>query len=98
VFNERGFRGTTLSHVAAAMGADRASLYYVGSKDELFEEMIREAVNVNLAAAKVIRKENAPAPEKLRLLDRDHPGRPGRRDSPRHQPCMASPIFRATGG
>jgi AcrR family transcriptional regulator len=69
VFKDRGFRGTTLSHVAAAMGADRASLYYyVGSKDELFEEVIREAVNVNLAAAKVIRKEKGPAPEKLRRL------------------------------
>jgi AcrR family transcriptional regulator len=69
VFRDRGFRGTTLSHVAEAMGADRASLYYyVGSKDELFEEVIREAVNVNLAAAKVIRKAKAPAPEKLRRL------------------------------
>jgi TetR/AcrR family transcriptional regulator, cholesterol catabolism regulator len=69
VFKERGFRGTTISHVAEAMGADRASLYYyVSSKDELFQEVISEAVTVNLAAAKAIRKDEGPAPEKLRRL------------------------------
>jgi AcrR family transcriptional regulator len=69
VFKERGFRGTALSHVAEAMGTDRASLYYyVSSKDELFQEVVSEAVNVNLAAATAIRDEDAPAPDKLRRL------------------------------
>jgi TetR/AcrR family transcriptional regulator, cholesterol catabolism regulator len=69
VFKERGFRGTTLSHVAEAMGTDRASLYYyVSSKDELFQEVVSEAVNVNLAAATAIRDEDGPAPDKLRRL------------------------------
>jgi TetR/AcrR family transcriptional regulator, cholesterol catabolism regulator len=69
VFKERGFRGTTLSHVAEAMGTDRASLYYyVSSKNELFQEIISEAVNVNLAEAKAIRSQDDPAPEKLRRL------------------------------
>jgi AcrR family transcriptional regulator len=69
VFKERGFRGTTLKHVAEAMGVDRASLYYyVSSKDELFQEIVSEAVKVNLTTAKAIRAEDAPAPEKLRRL------------------------------
>ena len=67
VFKERGFRGTTLNHVAEAMGVDRATLYYyVGSKDELFQEIVSEAVQLNLAAAERLHDDEAPAPEKLR--------------------------------
>ena len=69
VFKERGFRGTTLGHVAEVMGSDRASLYYyVSSKDELFQEVVSEAVSVNLAAAEAIHAEEVPAPEKLRRI------------------------------
>lgn len=68
-FKEHGFRGTTFNHVAEAMGADRASLYYyVSSKEELFQEVVGEAVRVNLAAATAIRDDDTPAPEKLRRL------------------------------
>jgi AcrR family transcriptional regulator len=69
VFKERGYRGTTLSHVAEAMGADRASLYYyVSSKDELFQEIVSEVVKVNVATAIGIRDGDGPAPDKLRRL------------------------------
>jgi AcrR family transcriptional regulator len=69
VFKERGFRGTTLSHVAEAMGADRASLYYyVSSKEELFQEIVTDAVKVNLAEATAIRDAEGTAPEKLRRI------------------------------
>jgi AcrR family transcriptional regulator len=69
VFKERGFRGTTVSHVADAMGADRASLYYyISSKEELFQEVVSEAVRVNLAIAAAIHADDAPAPAKLRRL------------------------------
>jgi TetR/AcrR family transcriptional regulator, cholesterol catabolism regulator len=69
VFKERGFRGTTLKHVAEALDIDRASLYYyVGSKDELFHEIVTEAANANLAAAAEIRDSSDPAPEKLRRI------------------------------
>jgi AcrR family transcriptional regulator len=69
VFKERGFRGTTLKQVAEAMGVDRASLYYyVSSKEELFQEIVSEAVMINLRTAREIRDDNAPAPEKLRRL------------------------------
>jgi len=69
VFKERGFRGTTLGHVAEAMGVDRASLYYyVSSKEELFQEIVQEAAAVNVAAAEAIRDSDLPAPQKLRRL------------------------------
>jgi TetR/AcrR family transcriptional regulator, cholesterol catabolism regulator len=69
VFKERGFARTTLKHVAEAMGVDRASLYYyVSSKEELFHEIVGDAVNVNLAAATAIHADTAPAPAKLRRL------------------------------
>lgn len=69
VFKERGFSGTTLNHIATALGADRASLYYyVGSKEELFQEIVREAVSVNLKAASGIRDGDGQAPAKLRRL------------------------------
>jgi TetR/AcrR family transcriptional regulator, cholesterol catabolism regulator len=69
VFKERGLSRTTLTHIAEAMGADRASLYYyVSSKEDLFQEIVSEAVKVNLATATAIRDDDAPAPEKLRRL------------------------------
>jgi TetR/AcrR family transcriptional regulator, cholesterol catabolism regulator len=69
VFKERGFRGTTFNHVGEAMGADRATLYYYfSSKEELFQEVVSEAVKVNLATAIAIRKDAGSAPEKLRRL------------------------------
>jgi len=69
VFKERGFRGATLNHIAEALGADRASLYYyVGSKEELFHDMVTEVVGANLKLAEKIRDSDAPAPEKLHRL------------------------------
>lgn len=69
VFNERGFQGTSVSAVAEAMGTDRASLYYyVSSKEELFDEVVREASEINVAKAEQIRDSEGPAPEKLRSL------------------------------
>lgn len=69
VFKQRGFQGTTLSHVAEAMDTDRASLYYYfASKDELFQEVVDQAVSVNLETAIAIRDEGGSAVEKLRRL------------------------------
>jgi AcrR family transcriptional regulator len=69
VFKERGLQGTSLGEIAEAVGADRASLYYyVGSRQELFDDVVREAVEANVAMAEAIRDSDAPAPEKLRAL------------------------------
>jgi TetR/AcrR family transcriptional regulator, cholesterol catabolism regulator len=69
IFRQRGFSGTTLNHVAQAMNTDRATLYYyVGGKEELLEEIVGEAVRLNLATATEIRDGDGPAPDKLRRL------------------------------
>lgn len=69
VFKEKGLQGTKLGDIAAESGADRASLYYyVGSKEELFHEVVREATTTNLARAKAIRDGDGSPPEKLRQL------------------------------
>ncbi|MDP9434334.1 MAG: TetR family transcriptional regulator [Actinomycetota bacterium] len=71
VFKEKGLQGANLGDVAAAAGADRASLYYyVESKEELFHEVVREAVEANLAEAVAIRDGGGTAPEKIRSLIR----------------------------
>lgn len=69
VFKAKGLGGATLGDIAAESGTDRASLYYyVGSKQELFHEVVREAVEANLATAKAIRDGKGSAPDKLRSL------------------------------
>ena len=72
VFNQKGFRGTTISAVADELHIDRASIYYyISSKEELFDEVIREASQENVARAQRIQSSDAPASEKLRTLVRD---------------------------
>lgn len=69
VFDRRGFAGTSVSAVAEELGTDRASLYYyVSSKEELFDEVVREASETNVARAEEILADTADAPEKLRRV------------------------------
>lgn len=68
VFRERGFEAT-LRDVAQVLGTDRASLYYyVGSKEELLQEIVREALARDIAAAKAVKRSRATTPEKIRAL------------------------------
>jgi TetR/AcrR family transcriptional regulator, cholesterol catabolism regulator len=69
VFRDRGFEAATLRDVAAAMGTDRASLYYyVGSKEELLQEIVREALGRDIAAAKAVKASRASTQEKVGSL------------------------------
>lgn len=69
MFKRHGYRGTKLGDVAEALNLDRASLYYyVGSKEELFHEVVGGAVETNAATAEQIRDAPGTAPEKLRRL------------------------------
>jgi len=69
VFKEKGLQGASLNEIAEAVGTDRASLYYyVGSRQELFADVIREAVEANVALAEEIRDSLDPSPTKLRRL------------------------------
>jgi TetR/AcrR family transcriptional regulator, cholesterol catabolism regulator len=69
LFKSHGFRGTSLGQIADALNTDRATLYYyVGSKEELFDEVVSDAVRANVARAEAIRDGDGTAPEKLRRL------------------------------
>lgn len=69
VFKAKGLQGANLGDIATESGADRASLYYyVGSKEELFHEVVRGTTEANLARARAIRDGAGTAPDKLREL------------------------------
>jgi TetR/AcrR family transcriptional regulator, cholesterol catabolism regulator len=69
VFKEKGYEAATLNDVAERVGADRASLYYyVGGKEELFQEAVRGGVESNLDEVERILKLDEPPEEKLRLI------------------------------
>jgi AcrR family transcriptional regulator len=71
VFQEKGYQAATLNDVAEKVGTDRASLYYyVGSKQELFEEVVQDVLEANLKEARRIKKEDLPPAEKLTKLVR----------------------------
>jgi AcrR family transcriptional regulator len=69
VFNKQGFRGTSLGAVADALNTNRASLYYyIANKRELYDEVVREVSEANVATAQAVHASKASAPEKLRTL------------------------------
>jgi AcrR family transcriptional regulator len=69
VFHRKGLAATTLTDVAEEAGMDRASLYYyVGSKDQLFREIVSEAAQANVDEAERIVATDESAREKLTLL------------------------------
>jgi AcrR family transcriptional regulator len=69
VFKAKGFKATSVDDIARVAGVDRASLYYyVGSKRELFDEVVLDAVQKNIELAEQIRDGGGTAIEKLRAL------------------------------
>ena len=69
VFREKGFEATTLNDIAERLGTDRASLYYyVGSKDELLHEIVRQVLEENVAAAEEVLAEAGTPVEKIEAL------------------------------
>ena len=69
VFNKQGFRGTSLGAVADALNTNRASLYYyIANKRELYDEVVREVSEANVATAHTVHASKASSPEKLRTL------------------------------
>jgi TetR/AcrR family transcriptional regulator, cholesterol catabolism regulator len=72
VFHEKGFHGTKLIDVAVEAGVDRASLYYyVGSKEQLFRDVVGEAVTGNIEKVEALVAVDLPARDKLARLIRD---------------------------
>ncbi len=73
VFAERGYRATTMSELAEALGMGKASLYhYVASKEEILVELYEEVLRENVIAARRIAESDRTAGEALRelLVDR----------------------------
>jgi TetR/AcrR family transcriptional regulator, cholesterol catabolism regulator len=67
VFNRLGFQGASITAVAEELGIDRASLYYyISSKEELFDEVLREVVERNFHIVERIRTSNTSPRRKLR--------------------------------
>lgn len=72
IFNDRGYRNTSMAAVARASGMDRGSLYYyIASKAELFDDVVREASEANVVRAQVIADGPECPPDKLRMLVED---------------------------
>ena len=68
VFAQRGYQATSIADIAAKLDTDRASLYYyVGSKQELLQQVVREAAHSNVTAIEQLVASKRPASEKLRL-------------------------------
>jgi AcrR family transcriptional regulator len=66
IFQEKGFRAASINDMAKAVGIDRASLYYYTSgKEELFQEVVREAALQNVEMVESIRADAGKPLEKL---------------------------------
>jgi AcrR family transcriptional regulator len=67
VFNRLGFKRASMAAVAEEMGVDRASLYYyISSKEELFDEVVRTVVERNGSMARQIETSGLSPRRKLR--------------------------------
>src|SRR5438552_8058325 len=72
LFAEKGYHGTSIGDLAAALGLQKGSLYsHIESKQELLYEIVRDGVDAFNAALDAI-PEELPAVEKIRLALRTH--------------------------
>ncbi|MUL64574.1 hypothetical protein BOO86_08885 [Mycobacterium sp. CBMA 234] len=69
IFRDRGFEAATLRDVAAELNTDRASLYYyVGSKEELLQEIVRQALGHDIETAEAVKRSRASTQDKIAAL------------------------------
>lgn len=69
LFSERGYHGTSMQHLADALGLQRGSLYaHIGSKQELLFDVVEEGADRFLARGSEAVAMRAPAAERLRRL------------------------------
>jgi len=72
LFAERGFHGTSMGHIAEALGVQKGSLYSLTvSKQELLLETMREGARAFHAALDAV-PEDVPSVERIRLALRGH--------------------------
>lgn len=69
VFRRKGFRAAKLQDIADEVGLDRASVYYyVSGKEDLYQDVVGEAVRDNVKMVEALRAEPQPAKRKLATL------------------------------
>jgi AcrR family transcriptional regulator len=69
VFRERGFDAATLRDVAEALNTDRATLYYyVGSKDDLLQEIVRDVLAADVRLAETVKRSRQPTAKRIATL------------------------------
>jgi AcrR family transcriptional regulator len=69
LFKEKGYEATTLHDIAAAVGADRATMYYyVESKEELLHETVGDVSSRNLKLMKSLLASDLSATDRIRAF------------------------------
>jgi TetR/AcrR family transcriptional regulator, cholesterol catabolism regulator len=73
LFRERGYRATTLEHIAARMGMSKASLYkYFHAKEEMLAAISRGTIETFTRELGLVLGSGMPPEDKLRRVVRDH--------------------------
>ena len=73
LFRERGYRATTLEHIAARMGMSKASLYkYFHAKEEMLAAISRGTIETFTRELSLVLGSDMPPEDKLRRVVRDH--------------------------
>lgn len=69
LFSQRGYNGTSMQHLADALGLQRGSLYaHIGSKEELLFDVVEEGAQRFLDRGEHARAQDASAAVRLRVL------------------------------
>ena len=73
LFRERGYRATTLDHIAARLGMSKASLYKsFHAKEEMLAVIYRRTIETFTRELALVLRSNLAPEEKLRRVVRDH--------------------------
>ncbi|NKY41861.1 TetR/AcrR family transcriptional regulator [Nocardia cerradoensis] len=69
LFAEKGYGGTTLQHIASALGVSRTALYYyVSSKEELLSTIVHELTDAGFALVSAEADAQGSASDRLRAI------------------------------
>lgn len=69
LFSERGYHGTSIQHLADALGLQKGSLYsHIGSKEELLFDVVNDGADRFLERGEQAASSRDPASERLRRL------------------------------
>ena len=73
LFSERGYHGTSMQHLADALGLQRGSLYaHIGSKEDLLLDVVEEGAERFLERGTEAAHRDAPASARLRAFLAGH--------------------------